>query len=157
VVGFFEPTTRLMSICQVSVLLTSSSQLTVLRPQAVVNGADRGVGVRGEVNSSKVSRERDEGSDKTGVLVRVAIVLLSPKGTGLNVGETSNVASPLGFESHLHKLGVLLNHRGNDTEETGCQFAISWVQRSLPLVRGEESMSTSQGVTLHPTLEGVLR
>ena len=81
----------------------------------MVNGADRGIGIRWEIDSSKVSRKGDERPDKTGVLVRVTVVLLSPKGTSLNVSETGDVASPLGFESHLDKLGVLLDHSGDDT------------------------------------------
>ena len=48
----------------------------------------------------------------SGVLVGITVVLLSPKGTGLNIGQTSDVSSPLGLESHLDELGILLlvNH-----------------------------------------------
>ena len=43
------------------------------------------------------------------VLVGVTVVLLSPKGTGFNVGQTSDISSPLGLESHLDELGILLH------------------------------------------------
>lgn len=44
----------------------------------------------------------------TGVLMRVTVVLLSPQGTGLDVGETGDIAPPLGLQSHLDEFGVLL-------------------------------------------------
>lgn len=56
----------------------------------------------------------DINSDLTysGVLVGITVVLLSPKGTGLDVGQTSDVSSPFGLESHLDELRILLliNH-----------------------------------------------
>lgn len=103
--------------------------LTVLGAEAVVHGADAGVGVGGEVDPCQVAGEGDERADQAGVLVRVAwisacvrtvltIVLLSPKSTGLDVGQASDIASPLGLHRHLDKLGVLLNHSSDDAEET---------------------------------------
>jgi len=86
-------------------------------------------------------------------------VLLSPEGTGLDVGKTGDISSPLSLERHLDEFSVLLsvsilslrhrqiwthlNHGLYDTQER--------------LVRREQSMSSSQGVTLQPTLKSVLR
>jgi hypothetical protein len=78
---------------------------------------------------------------------------------GLDVGQTSNITPPIGLDSHLDELGVLLtrvssnctgeaeqrthlNHGLHDTEET--------------FVRREETVSTSEGVALQPTLQSVL-
>ena len=59
----------------------------------------------------------EKGSAYTWVLVRVTVVLLSPESTGLDVGETGDIASPLGLESHLDEFGVLLQvvNIGHDT------------------------------------------
>jgi len=74
----------------------------------VVDRADRGVGIRREVDSSQVSRKGHERPNETGVLVRVPVVLLSPQSARLDVGETGDIASPFGLEGHLDELGVLL-------------------------------------------------
>ena len=52
------------------------------------------------------------------VLVRVPIVLLSPKRTSLDIGQARDVASTGCLESHLDEFGVLFDHGLNDTEET---------------------------------------
>lgn len=119
VVGFFDPTTRLMSYDQLDTIFRPGRKLTVLGSKTVVNSADRRVGIRWEVDTSKMSGQRDEGSNKTGVLVRITVVLLSPKGTGLDVGETGNIATPRSLDRHLYELGVLLDHGSDNTEETG--------------------------------------
>lgn len=106
-------------------VLGSNNQTdVVLGSETVINGADTAVGVGREVDPGQTSRQRDERSNElhgqsqptsvsedttyTWVLVRVTVVLLSPESTGLDVGETGDIASPLGLESHLDKLGVLL-------------------------------------------------
>lgn len=67
-VGFLEPTTRLMStVSSVPVL-----RLTVLGSKAVRHGANAGVGIGGKVDSSKMTGEGNERSDQTRVLVGVS-------------------------------------------------------------------------------------
>ena len=54
------------------VLGTDNEGNVVSRAKAVVGGRDGRVGVGGEVDSGQVARQRDEGADEAGVLVRVA-------------------------------------------------------------------------------------
>lgn len=84
----------------------------------MVDGAHGGVGISREVDSSEMSGKRNEGSNKSRILVRVSVVLLPPERTRLDVGKSCNIASPLGLESHLDEFGILLDHGLNDAQKT---------------------------------------
>lgn len=113
-VGFLEPTIKLMSIVS-----AGRTQLTVFGSEAVVDRADTCVGIGGEVDPGQVSRKGNERSNQARVLVRVSyrqlirvlltIMLLSPKSAGLDVRQTGNVAPPLGLQGHLDEFGTSIS------------------------------------------------
>lgn len=112
-----------------------------------------------EVDSSKVSGEREDSLDESRVLVREPIVLcailkpsaslrrlppneertLPSPGRSLDVGEGSDRLVEGRLLGHLGELGVLHEHRSDDSKEG--------------LVRGEDAGATGEGVALEPSYE----
>lgn len=76
----------------------------VLRSETVLDDRDTRVGIGGEVDAGEVRREREDSSDESGVLVGVTVVFLTGPGRGLDVGQSSDVRSPRGLESHAEEL-----------------------------------------------------
>lgn len=116
--------------------------------------------IRWEVNTSKLRLQIEKGTDKRGILMREAIVLLSSPGRGLQVVDRANVMAPFSFTSltngsclklciqqihctdHLHKLAVLHHHGVNDAYEG--------------FVRREKSCPSCKCISLQHTLTSVL-
>jgi hypothetical protein len=93
------------------------------------------VSIGREVDASLMGREGEKGADQTGVLVRVAVVLLSPEGGGLDVvkrGVGSEKVQVWGGEGRRVNLGIssseswLETERGMRGEEEGGRTIASW-------------------------------
>lgn len=72
-------------------------------------------------------------------LMGVAIMLLPPERARLNIVQACDVCAPRHLDRHLAKLGVLLHHGRDDTEEG--------------FVRGEEAGATRKRIPLKQALK----
>lgn len=108
------------------------------------------------------------------VLVREAVVLLPPESRRFNIVERRNVTAPVCLEADLEELRNVNQHvmrRIQDWRTLAyCSIMVPTIPKKLPsqhsvipipgyarLVRWEDTVTTSQDVTLQEPLESVLR
>lgn len=99
------------------------------------------VGVGWQVDPRELGLEVKDRTDEGGVLVTEPVMLLPRPGGGLDVVETAAGLPPLRLTAHLDKLGVLHHHSLDDAQKR--------------FIRGEETRTSSEGISLQHALTGV--
>ena len=80
--------------------------------------------------------------DETGILMREAVVILTPHVRREQIVERSNGGTPSNVIRHLQPFRVLVEHGINDVDER--------------FVAREEAVATGEQITFHPALTHVL-
>src|SRR5208337_207199 len=91
-----------------------------------------------QVDAHDIGLLVDHVVEKTGVLMREAVVILLPDVGGKQIVKRRDLPSPGQFQRNLQPLGVLAEHRIDDSNEG--------------LIAVEKSVPTSEQITLQPTL-----
>lgn len=108
-----------------------------------MNSTEKAIGVRGEVDTCRISLQVEHSPNERRILARKPVVLLARSGARLDVIDGAEAASPVKAARKLRKLGVLHHHRMDDPQER--------------LVAGEDGCSARQGVALPEALTCVPR
>ena len=110
--------------------------------QAVIDDGQQAVGVGRQVHAYDVGLLVDDVVEKTGVLMREAVVVLLPDMRGEQIVQRGDLAPPRQFRGDLQPFGMLAEHRVDDANEG--------------LVAVEEAMPSGQQIALQPTFALVL-
>ena len=114
----------------------------VAAAQAVIEHRQQAVGIGRQVDAHDVGLLVDDVVEKSGILVREAVVILLPDVGGQQIVQRGDLAPPGQFRGDLQPLGVLAEHRVDDANEG--------------LVAVEESVPPGEQIALEPTLALVL-
>ena len=124
-------------------LLAGDDHVDVIaRAQAVVGDRQQAVGVGREVDAHDLRLLVDDVIDEARVLMREAVVVLTPYVRGEQIVERRDRAPPGDLARDLQPLGVLVEHRVDDVDER--------------LVAVEQPVTAGQQVALEPALAEVL-
>ena len=110
--------------------------------QAVVEDRQQAIGVGRKINAHDIRLLVDHVVEKTGILVREAVVILLPDVGGEQIVQRGDLAAPGQLQRHLQPLGVLAEHRVDDANEG--------------LIAVEQPVPAGQQVSFKPTLALVL-
>ena len=110
--------------------------------QAMIKDREQTIGIRRQVNAHDIGLFVDDVIEKTGVLMREAVVILLPDVGGEQIVQRGYLPAPGQFQTYLQPLGVLAEHRINNTNEG--------------LVAVEQPVPAGQQIALQPTLALVL-
>jgi hypothetical protein len=111
--------------------------------KTVIHNRKQTVAIGRKVDSDNLRTLVGDNVKETRILVCEAIVVLTPNDSSQQDVERSNLGTPLNFETLFDPFAVLVDHGVNDMNER--------------LVAVEQSMPTTQEVTLKPTFAVVLR
>ncbi len=115
----------------------------VTAAQHVIGGGQQSVGVRRHVDPDDLGTLVEDVVDEAGVLVREAVVVLTPDVRGEEVVQRGDGCAPVQPPRRAEPLDVLVDHRVDDMGEG--------------LVRGEQAVPAGEEITLQPALAQVFR
>jgi hypothetical protein len=89
----------------------------VLAAKTVVHGGEEAIGIRGQVDAHNFRALVGDDVKETRILVREAIVILSPHSCCEKDVERCDLLPPLNLKALLNPLAVLVHHTVNDVNE----------------------------------------
>lgn len=89
----------------------------ILRPEAVAEGAEEGVGVGRQVDAGHLRFEVEHGADEGRILVGEAVMFLPGPGGGFDVVDAADIFAPGCFFTKFIEFAVLGHHCMDDTKE----------------------------------------
>ena len=110
--------------------------------QAMIRDGQQAVGIRRQINTNDLSFLVYDVIDESRILMGEAVVVLPPDMGGQQIIQRSDRPPPRKAARHFQPLGVLIEHRIHDVNES--------------LVAGEEAMPAGQQIAFQPALAHVL-
>ena len=110
--------------------------------QAVIEDRQQTIGIGRKINANDIGLLIDDVVEEAGILVCESVVILLPDVRGEQIVQRRNLPAPGKFQADFQPLGVLAEHRIDDTDER--------------LVAVEQSVPPGQKVPFQPTLALIL-